>query len=186
MEGKRAMTGVTEDIEKKKISIAQLFSFPNPVNEVSARLVAAGVVLMSVAALAFRQPWILVPISYGFFARVLSGPTFSPLGQVVTRVITPRLRLAERPVAGPPKRFAQGMGLVMSTAAAVLALGLGYRTAAFVLTGLIVVAATLESGFGFCLGCKVFAILMRVGVVPADVCQRCNNIWDGRPEARRT
>jgi hypothetical protein len=159
---------------------AALFSFPNPVNEVSARLVAAGVVLMSAATLAFDQPWLLVVIAYGFFARVLTGPSLSPLGQLVTRVITPRIRLAERPVAGPPKRFAQGMGFAMSTAAAVLALGFGYRTAAFVITGLIIVAATLESGFGFCIGCRVFALLMRLGVVPAEVCERCNSIWSGR------
>ena len=36
-----------------------MFSFPNPVNEVSARLVAAGVVVMCVATLAFDQPWIV-------------------------------------------------------------------------------------------------------------------------------
>jgi len=160
----------------------QLFSFPNPVNEVSARLVAAGVVLLCVATLALDQPWILVVVAYGFFARVLTGPSLSPLGQLVTRVITPRLGLPERPVAGPPKRFAQGMGFALSTAAAVLALGFGYRTAAYVLTGLIVVAATLESGFGLCIGCKVFAVLMRVGVVPDEVCERCSNIWAGHPQ----
>jgi hypothetical protein len=180
------MTGLMNNSGRRDTAIARFFSFPNPVNEVSARLVAAGVVLMSVATLAFRQPWVLVPISYGFFARVLTGPSLSPLGQLVTRVIVPRAHLTERPVAGPPKRFAQGMGFVMSTTAAVLALGFGYRTAGFVLTGLIVVAATLESGFGYCLGCKVFALLMRVGVVPAEVCERCNNIWAGRPEVRRT
>lgn len=157
-----------------------LFSFPNPVNEVSARLVAGGVVLMSAATLAFDQPWILVAIAYGFFARMLTGPSLSPLGQLVTRVVTPSLHIAERPVAGPPKRFAQGMGFVMSTAAAVLALGFGYRFAAFVITGLVIAAATLESGLGFCIGCRVFAVLMRLGVVPEEVCERCNNIWKGR------
>jgi hypothetical protein len=38
-------------------------------------------------------------------------------------------------------------------------------------------AALLESAFGLCLGCKAFAILMRVGMVPPEVCERCNNIW---------
>jgi Domain of unknown function (DUF4395) len=161
----------------------ELFAFPNPVNEVSARLVAAGVVLMCIATLAFDQPWILVAIAYGFFARVLTGPSLSPLGQLVTRVVTPRLSIAERPVAGPPKRFAQGMGFVMSTTAAVLALGFGYRFAAFIIVGLIIVAATLESGFGLCIGCRVFGLLMRAGIVPAEVCERCNNIWAGRPPA---
>jgi len=159
---------------------SRLFSFPNPVNEVSARLVAAGVVLMCAATLGFDQPWILVAIAYGFFARVLTGPSLSPLGTVVTRLVTPRLPIAERPVAGPPKRFAQGMGFAMSTTAAVLALGFDYRFAAFVITGLIIGAATLESGLGFCIGCRVFAALMRLGLVPEEVCERCNNLRSSR------
>jgi hypothetical protein len=163
--------------------LARLFSFPDPVNEVSARLVATGVVFMSLATLGFRQPWILVPIAYGFFARVLTGPTLSPLGQVVTRVITPRLRFTERSVSGPPKRFAQGMGFVFSTSAAVLGLGFGLRAAAFVLTGLIVVAASLESGLGFCVGCRVFGQLMRWGLVPEEVCERCADLQVRGPVA---
>ena len=85
-----------------------LFSFPNPVNEVSARLVAAGVVLMSVLTIAFDLKWLTVVIAYGFVARVLTGPTLSPLGQLVTRVITPRLGLAARPVAGPTQALRPG------------------------------------------------------------------------------
>jgi len=165
---------------------ARLFSFPNPVNEVSARLVAAGVVLLCVATLASDQPVILAVIAYGFFARVLTGPSLSPLGQLVTRIVTPRLHIAERPVAGPPKRFAQGMGFAMSTTAAVLALGFGDRKAAYVITGLIIVAATLELALGFCIGCRVFAGLMRIGVVPEEVCERCNNIWNGRSSVAGT
>lgn len=161
--------------------MSDLFRFPNPVNEVSARLVAAGVVILSIATLAFDEPWLLVPLAYGFVARVLTGPTLSPLGQLVTRVIVPRLSVAPKYVAGPPKRFAQGMGAAMSVAAVVLHFGFGETDAAFVFVGLIIVAATLESVFAFCLGCKVFAGLMRLGVIPDEVCERCNDIWSGRP-----
>jgi hypothetical protein len=154
----------------------RVFSFPNPVNEVSARLVASGVVLLGLVTIGFEQPWLTAVIAYGFVARVLTGPTLSPLGQLVTRVITPRLRLATRPVAGPPKRFAQGIGAAFSVSAAVLALGLGSTTASYVLLGPLIVAATLESVFGLCLGCKAFAVLMRAGVIPEEVCERCNNI----------
>jgi hypothetical protein len=153
-----------------------LFSFPNPVNEVSARLVAGGVVLMSLAAIVFGQPWIAAVIAYGFVARVLTGPTLSPLGQLVTRVITPRLGVAPRPLPGPPKRFAQGIGALLSVTAAVLGLGLGLHTAAYVLLGLLVFAATLESVFAFCIGCRLFALLMRAGVIPASVCERCVSV----------
>jgi hypothetical protein len=155
---------------------ARLFSFPDPVNEVSARLVAGGVVVMSVLTIALDQPWLTLVIAYGFLARVLTGPTLSPLGQLVTRVLTPRLPVAERPVPGPPKRFAQGMGVAFSVTAAVLALGFGIHTAAYVVLGLLIVAATLESVFGLCLGCKIFALLMRAGVIPEEVCERCNNL----------
>jgi hypothetical protein len=43
--------------------IRSTFSFPNPVNEVAARVVAGGVVVMSAAAVGFREPWLLVPLA---------------------------------------------------------------------------------------------------------------------------
>lgn len=153
-----------------------LFTFPHPVNEVSARLVAAGVVLLCLSAIAFDQPWMTVVIAYGFLARVLTGPKLSPLGLLVTRVITPKLPVRARLVAGPPKRFAQGIGAVLSVTAAVLAFGFGQTTAAYAVLGAIAVAATLESVFAFCLGCKLFALLIRAGVVPEEVCEQCANL----------
>lgn len=154
-----------------------LFSFPDPVNEVSARLVAGAVVVMSIATIVLDQPWITLVLAYGFVARVLTGPTLSPLGQVVTRLVTPRLGLAPRPVPGPPKRFAQGIGAAFSLTAAVLALGFGQRGAAYVVLAMLAAAATLESVFGYCLGCRIFALLMRLGVIPDEICERCNDIW---------
>jgi hypothetical protein len=158
----------------------ELFSFPDPVNEVSARLVAGGVVLLGLAALVFDLRWLVPVLAYGFVARALSGPTLSPLGQFVTRVVTPRLGLEPRYVSGPPKRFAQATGAVFTLAATVLTFGFHEWGAAQILLGILVVFATLESVFAFCVGCKVFAILMRVGLVPSDVCERCNDIWTPR------
>ena len=170
------MGGNNLTTQRGRSRVQALFSFPDPVNEVSARLVAAGVVVMCVLTLALNLEWATVVIAYGFVARVLTGPTLSPLGQFVTRVVTPRLGLRERPVAGPPKRFAQAIGVAFSVSALVLT-GLGYWTAAEVVLGLLAGAALLESALGLCLGCKTFAVLMRAGVVPEDVCERCNDIW---------
>src|SRR5688572_2325236 len=125
-----------------------LYGFPNPVNEVSARIVAGGVVLLCATTLLLDQPLLLLPLAYGFVARVATGPTLSPLGQLATRVITPRLPLGPRLVPGPPKRFAQGIGATLSVAAVVLHFGFGAAGAADVLAGAILVAATLESVFG--------------------------------------
>jgi hypothetical protein len=152
-------------------------TFPDPVNEVSARLVAGGVVCLSVLTVVTGQRWLLALLAYGFVARVLSGPTFSPLGRFVTRVLTPRLPFAAKEVPGPPKRFAQGIGATLSVAACVSQFGFGNLDVARVLVGLIVIAATLESVFALCLGCKLFAVLMRAGVIPESVCERCADIW---------
>ena len=152
-----------------------MFSFPNPVNEVSARLVAVGVVLMSLTAVLFDVKWIVPILFYGFVARVLTGPKLSPLGQLVTKQVTPRLPFKEKPVAGPPKRFAQGIGVAFSGSALALLLT-GHWFAAQVVLGCLIFAASLEGFAGYCLGCKIFAILMRVGVIPESVCEECNNV----------
>ena len=159
-----------------------MFTFPNPVNEYAARTVATGVVLMCAAALALRQPWILVPLAYGFWARVLSGPRFSPLGQLATRVVAPRLPWGPKPVPGPPKRFAQGVGVVFSTTALVLWFGFGLGAATWVVVSMLMAAAVLEAAFGLCLGCRVFALLMRMGVIPESVCLECADLSQRHPD----
>lgn len=150
-----------------------LFSFPHPVNEVSARLVAGGVVALALLTIVLDLPWLTAVIAYGFVARVLTGPTLSPLGQIVTRFVTPRLPFVPKFVPGPPKRFAQGIGAVFSVTAAVLALGFENTKAAYIVLGLLAVAAGLEAFFAFCLGCKVFALLIKTGLIPEQVCARC-------------
>ncbi len=155
--------------------VAGLFSFPNPVNEKAARVVAGVVLATVLVILATGWYWLLIPLTYGFWARVLTGPTLSPLGWSAQNLIAPRLG-PKKPVPGPPKRFAQGMGAVMATTALVLGLIVGDHTAADVVLALFVVAAGLESIFAVCLGCQVFALLMRAGLVPASVCEECADI----------
>jgi len=159
-----------------------VFSFPNPVNDYAARTVATGVVLMCVAAVTFDQPWILIPLTYGFWARVLTGPTLSPLGQLATRVVAPRLPVGPTWVPGPPKRFAQAIGVVFSTTALVLWYGFGEHTASFVVVGLLTCAAFVEAAFGLCLGCRGFGLLMKAGVIPESVCVECADLSLRHPE----
>src|ERR1700733_5540858 len=116
------MTPMPPSADGARLAVARewpvrVFSFPNPVNEVSARLVAGGVVLLTLATIVFVQPVLLVLLAYGFVARVLTGPTLSPLGQFVTRVVTPRVPFEPKYVAGPPKRFAQAIGATFSLTA---------------------------------------------------------------------
>jgi hypothetical protein len=156
-------------------AVDALFAFPNPVNEKAARVVAGVVAALALATIASGIWWLTVPLAYGFWARVLTGPTLSPLGWAAQNLIAPRLG-AKKPVPGPPKRFAQGMGAVMSTVALVLGLIAGEPIAARLVLGLLVAAAGLESIFAYCLGCQVFALLMRAGIVPASVCAECADL----------
>jgi hypothetical protein len=148
------------------------------VNEKAARVVAAVVFVTSIVAVATSSYWLLIPLAYGFWARVLTGPTLSPLGRFATKVAAPRLG-EPKYVSGPPKRFAQGMGAAMTTIALVAWI-LGATTVAAVLLGLLIVASGLESIFALCLGCQVFGLLMRAGVIPEAVCAECADIWSGR------
>ena len=155
--------------------MTKIFGFPNPVNETSARIVATGAVVMSLLFVATGNPWVLVPLTYGFVARVLAGPLLSPLGRIATEVITPRLKRDHVFVAGPPKRFAQGIGAVFSVTASVLWI-LDLHTASRIVIAMLACAASLEAFVGFCLGCAIFSRLMRWGVIPESVCAECNDI----------
>ena len=161
-----------------------MFSFPNPVNEKAARVVAGVVAVAGLIILATGWYWLLIPVAYGFTARVLTGPTLSPLARIAMKVAPGE----PKPVPGPPKRFAQGMGAAMTIAATILWLA-GATTAATVLVAMLVAAATLEAVFALCLGCQVFAGLMRLGVIPAAICAECADIRLARgrpaPAARR-
>lgn len=155
--------------------MTKLLNFPTEVNDTSARIVATGAVAMSAGYAVTGWAWLLLPLTYGFVARVLSGPTFSPLARLATQVITPRINAQHRIVPGPPKRFAQGIGALFSITASVLYLcdlGTASRVVAAALAG----PAFLEAAFGFCIGCKMFAGLMRLGVIPESVCVECNDI----------
>jgi hypothetical protein len=155
--------------------VKAFFSFPNPVNDKAARTVAAVVLVLAIITLATGWYWLTIPLAYGFWARVLAGPKLSPLAWTAMNVIAPRLG-EKRYVAGPPKRFAQGMGAAMSTLALLFGLILGDHTVADVFLAMFIPAAGLESIFGYCLGCKAFAILMRFGLIPEEVCAECADI----------
>lgn len=155
----------------------KFFSFPNPVNDAAARSVALGVVALSVLTFATGWAWLLIPLTYGFAARVAAGPKISPLGWFATRVSGPRLKSWEKYVPGPPKRFAQAMGLGFSLAALLTWVSAGWLDARWILLPL-VGAASLEGFFGVCLGCIIFGWLIRAGLVPESVCEECGDLTE--------
>jgi hypothetical protein len=176
------MATKTDQIAGKQGLVSWFFSFPNPVNEASARIVAGMVLALAVSFVVTSQLWILAFLAYGFLAHVTSGPKFSPIGLLATKVIVPRTGWY-KPVPGAPKRFAQGVGLVFSVTALVLLLMLDSAVPAKAVIGVLAGFAALESGLAFCAGCFVFNYLMRWGLVPESVCRECAEVYK-RIEAR--
>jgi hypothetical protein len=97
-----------------------LLRFPNPVNELVARTVACTVLVLSIAAAATANRWVIAVLAAGFVLRVTTANRIDPIAFVASRVIAPRLG-TPRWTPGPPKRFAQGIGAALTVPATVLA-----------------------------------------------------------------
>ena len=151
----------------------KLFSFPNPVNDYAARAVAAIVIILVVLFEITANEFLLLFITYGFLARVLTGPTLSPVGLLATKIIVPALGSPSKLVPGPPKRFAQFIGLLISLLATIAIFVFDSPTSARYLMAVICFFASLESILGFCAGCFVFGWLMKLNLIPESVCESC-------------
>jgi hypothetical protein len=156
--------------------------FPSIVDDVTVRLIAAGVLVVSTLALLTGQWWLYAVLAAEFVLRAGWGPSASPLARGVQRYVRTRICAAPRYTAGPPKRFAAGIGAVMTTAAAVLGLvalltGSAAAAGAVLVIGVVMVLfPALEAFFGLCVGCVLFGLLMRAGLVPEEICLDCADL----------
>jgi hypothetical protein len=149
--------------------------FPSVVDDVTVRLIAGVVLVLAGVALAAQAWWLYAVLGADFALRAAFGPSWSPVAQVVQRWVRPRLSLAPRLTAGPPKRFAAAIGAVLTLGGTIL--WLSGATVPVVVIGLVmVVFPALESLAGLCVGCIVFGWLMRLGVIPDSVCVECADI----------
>lgn len=159
-------------VDRQPTGWQRAFAFPNPVNDYAARATAGLVIALAIAAIVVNQWWLYAILALGFALRVAGGPRYSPFGRLAVHVIVPQVIKREKIVPGPPKRFAQTIGLVFSLTALILSLA-GLGLAAQIVTGALIGAAFLEFAFGFCLGCVIFGYLQKAGVIPESVCEAC-------------
>ncbi|MFZ2963899.1 MAG: DUF4395 domain-containing protein [Rhodoglobus sp.] len=116
-----------------------------------ARASEPGFILFGVLVLLF---------AWGAFAGVSRGPW----AIVFRTLIRPRLKPPtdlEDPI---PPTFAQGVGFVITLTGAVLHLA-GVPYALVVSAAFAFVAAFLNSVFAYCLGCQIYLLLVRVGIL---------------------
>ncbi|PJZ44357.1 DUF4395 domain-containing protein [Leptospira brenneri] len=149
--------------------------YPDVVNENVTRIVASTVVFLGVFAILFPNPYVLAFLFAGFTLRLSYGPKFEPFAFFTSRYLVPWLGISFVATAGPPKRFAQLIGFLFS-AAAILFFTLDLTLAYQITLATLVFFASLESFLGWCAGCFAFGILMKLGVIPTEICERCNNL----------
>lgn len=107
---------------------------------------------------------LLLAIALLFAWGAFAGIRRHPYGVLYRRLVRPRLAPpSEREDPAPPT-FAQGVGLVV-TGLGLLLHVLGVPFALPIAAALAIVAAFLNSVFGYCLGCQIYLLLVRAGLV---------------------
>ena len=98
-----------------------------------------------------------------FLWGVLS-PRTAPWGVLYRRLVAPRLAPPTELEDPRPPRFAQGVGLFVVTVGLLLHLA-GVPWALVIAAAAAFVAAFLNAVFGLCLGCQLYLLLQRAGLV---------------------
>lgn len=111
----------------------------------------ASVVLFAAITLVF---------AWGAFA----GVQRHPYGLLFKKLLRPRLEAPDTLENPVPATFAQGVGFVITAIGLVLHL-VGVPYALVIAASAAFIAAFLNSVFGYCLGCQIYLLLVRLGVL---------------------
>ncbi|MEN2737881.1 DUF4395 domain-containing protein [Microbacterium sp. X-17] len=98
------------------------------------------------------------------FLWSVAWPRTAPWGVLYRRLVQPRLAPPTEFEDPRPPRFAQGVGLFVTTIGLVLQL-FGVPWALPIAAAAAFVAAFLNAVFGLCLGCQLYLLLQRAGLV---------------------
>ncbi|GAB3169430.1 DUF4395 domain-containing protein [Myceligenerans halotolerans] len=109
---------------------------------------------------------LLAVIALGFLLGALRGAEGTWQGWVFRTFVRPRLTPPEELEDRRPPRFAQLVGLIVTGVGVVLGL-FGVLAAVPIAAAVAFVAAGLNAVFGLCLGCEMYLILRRWGVIRA-------------------
>lgn len=107
---------------------------------------------------------ILAIVWVSFLWGTLFGNTKHPFGILYKSVVRPKLAAPKELEDARPPRFAQFVGLFVTTIGFVLAwLAVPYGVA--IAAAALFAASTLQAYFGFCLGCQIYLGLRRAGII---------------------
>ncbi len=130
------------------------------VNERVVRIISIQVILITVVSIFTVSPWIMFFLAVDFGLRSFGLQQYSLL-RLIAAVTANILLISPRQINAAPKRFAAGLGMVIS-----LAIGGFLLTDLYVLTavssGILIACAALEGFAGYCVGCTVYTFLIQL------------------------
>ncbi len=129
-----------------------------------------GVLLLVVIGLWLAGLTVAATIVFAYITLVFAWGAFAgvqrhPYGLFFKAVIRPRLKPPTELEDPTPPTFAQGVGLVITFVGLALSLIPGVGLALPIAAALAFIAAFLNSVFAYCLGCQIYLLLVRLGVL---------------------
>ncbi len=142
------------------------------VDEAVVRGVALQVFLIAVVVFLLKSPIPVLFLAADFLLRLAGLSRFSPLAFVARSIIVPLRVFRRRRITARPKRFAAGIGFTISLTAA-LFYWFDLPAGMLVSIGLLAFFSFLEAFLKFCAGCRIFSLLIRLGIASEDLCTDC-------------
>jgi len=133
------------------------------VNENRVRLTALWVLLLVITSFFINALPIFIFLAIDFFLRAFNWGKFSPLN-ILSGPTVKQFKIPNKPIDQAPKRFAAGIGFVLSVLVVILLL-IDFIKASFILAIVFASFAFLESFLSFCAGCYVYTILLRLKII---------------------
>jgi hypothetical protein len=125
------------------------------------RFVASITTVVLAIVLVTGNVWLLLAQTAVFAIGAFAGIQRNPYSWLFRHTLRPRLAPPKEFEAAAPPRFAQGVGFAFGVAGS-LAYFLGADLLGTVIVGLAFAAAFLNAVFGFCLGCEIYLLAVRI------------------------
>ena len=110
----------------------------------------------------FSFKWLILIVTADFFIRVFFGLKNSPICFFIKSGLD-KTHSKPHLINAGPKKFAAKIGLVLTTTLSILYF-LDYETAGQVLGIISLIAVGAEVFFNYCVACKVYTIIQRMGI----------------------
>jgi hypothetical protein len=122
------------------------------------------VIGLNLAGLTLASIILFAVITAVFAWGAFAGVKRHPYGWLFKKLVRPRLAAPTELEDPVPPTFAQGIGFVITLIGLVLGL-LGVPYAIAIAAGLAFIAAFLNSVFAYCVGCQIYLLLVRAGIL---------------------